>query len=91
MRQDDDMPGSKELHKLLQSNRHHGITEAFFEQLNLRVINNKLRDIHNHHIDFVSSIFIVPRHTLIDIINREVVPFKAKFRNKRLVSFYVDI
>ncbi len=35
--------------------------------------------------------FIVPRHTLIDIINREIVPFKAKLLNKRLVLFYADI
>ena len=30
-------------------------------------------------------------YTLIDIINREVVHFKAKVLNKRLVSFYADI
>jgi len=35
--------------------------------------------------------FIVLRHTLIDIINREIVPFKAELLNKRLVLFYVDI
>ena len=35
--------------------------------------------------------FIVPRHTLIDVISKEVVPFKAAFLNKRSVSFYADI
>ena len=67
------------------------MTNEIFEQLNLRAINNKLQDIPNHVFDLVKPSFIVPRHTLIDIINREIVPFKAKLHNKRLVLFYVDI
>jgi hypothetical protein len=59
--------------------------------LNSRAINNRLNDIHIHIFDLVNPVFIVPRHTLIDIVNREDVPFKAQFLNKRLVSFYDDI
>ena len=91
MRQDDDILGAKELHTLFQYIRRHGITEAFFEQLNSRAINSKLHDSPNHVFYLVNPVFIIPRHTLVDIINREVVPFKAKFINKRLVTFYVDI
>ena len=54
------------------------MTKEFFEQLNLRAINNKLQDIPNHVFDLVNLALIVSRHTLIDIINREIVPFKAK-------------
>ena len=65
------------------------MTQEFFEQLNLRAINSKLQDIPNHVLDLVNPAFIiVPRRTLIDIINREIVPFKAKLLNKRLVLFY---
>ena len=91
MRQDDDIPGAKELHTLLQCIRKHGITQEIFEQLNSRAINNKQKDIPNHVYNLVNPAFIVPRHTLIDIINREIVPFKAKLLNKRLVLFYADI
>ena len=45
----------------------------------------------NHVFDLLNSLFIVPRHTVSDIVNREVVSFRAKFLNKRLVSFYADI
>ncbi len=41
--------------------------------------------------DVVNPTFMFPRHTLIDIINREIVPFKAKLLNKRLVLFNADI
>jgi len=34
MRQDNDIRGAKGLHTLLQYIREHGITKAFFEQLN---------------------------------------------------------
>ena len=91
MRQDDDIPGAKDFHTLLQSIRQYGMTKEIFEQLNLRAINNKLQDISNHVFDLVNPAFIVPRHTLIDIINREILPFKAKLLNKRLVLFYADI
>ena len=91
MRQDDDILGAKELHTLLQSIREYGMTKEVFEQLNSRAINNKLQDIPNHVLFLVSPAFIVPRCTLIDIINREIVPFKAKLLNKRIVLFYVDI
>ena len=59
--------------------------------MNSRAINNKLQDIPNHVFFLVNPAFVVPRHTLIDIINIEIVPFKAKLLNKRLVLFYVDI
>jgi len=87
MRQDVDIPGAKELHALLQSIRQCGMTEEIFEQLNSKAINNKLQDIPNHVFDLVNPAFIVSRHTLSDIINREIVPFKAKLLNKRLVLF----
>ena len=67
------------------------MTKEIFEQLNLRAINNKLQDIPNHVFDLVNQAFIVPRHTLIDIINRECVPFKAKLLNTRLYLLYADI
>ena len=86
-RQDDNIPGAKELHTLLHSIRQYGMTKENFEQLNSRAINNKLQDTSNHVFDLVNPAFIVPRHTLIDIINREIVPFKAKLLNKRLVFF----
>ncbi len=91
MRQDDDILGAKELHTLLQCIRQHGITHEFCEHLNSRAINNKQQDFPNHVFDLVNPAFIVPQHTLIDIINREIVPFKAKLLNKRLVLFYVVI
>jgi hypothetical protein len=91
MRQDYDIPGAKELHTLLQSIRHNEMTKEFFEQLNSRTINDKLQDIPNRVFDLVNPAFIVPRHTLIDIINREIVSFKAKLFSKRLVLFYADI
>ena len=77
MIQDDDIPGAKELHTLLQSIRQYGMTKEIFEHLNSRAINNKLQDIPNHAFDLVNPAFIVPRRTLIDIINRDIVPFKA--------------
>ena len=43
MRQDDDIPGAKELHTLLQSIRQYGMTKEIFEQLNSRAVNNKLQ------------------------------------------------
>ncbi len=68
------------------------MAKDFFEQMNSRVINNNLQDIRNHVLELVNPTFIVPRHTLIDIIKREIVPFKAKIMlNKRLVLFYADI
>ena len=48
-------------------------------------------DIPNHVFYLINPISIVPRHTLIDIVSREIVPFKAKFLKKRLVLFYVGI
>jgi hypothetical protein len=77
MRQDDDIPGAKELHTLLQSIRQYGMTKDFFEQLNSRSNNKKLQDIPNRVFNIVNPTFIVPRHTLIDIINRKCVHFKA--------------
>ncbi len=91
MRQDDDISSAKELHTLLQGIRQHGITQEIFEQLNSRAINNKQQDIPNHVHNLVNPAFIIPRHTLVDIINREIVPFKAKRLNKRLILFYADI
>ena len=91
MRQDDAILGAKELHTLLQSIRQYVMTQEIFEQLISRAINNKLQNIPNHVFDLVNPAFIVPRHTLIDLINREIVPFKAKLLNKRLVLFYADI
>ena len=67
------------------------MTKNFFEQLNSRAINNKLQDIPNHLFDLVNRTFIGPQYTLIDIINREIVPLNAKLLNKRLVLFYADI
>ena len=83
MRQDDDIPGAKELYTLIQCIRQYEMTKGFFEQLNSRAINDKLQDIPNHVFHLVNPAFIVPRHTLIDITNREVVPFKPKLLNKR--------
>jgi len=91
MRQDDDILGAKELHTLLQSIRQYGMTKENFKQLNSRETNNKLQDIPNLVFHLVNSSFIIPRHTLIGIINREIVPFKAKLLNTRLVLFYVGI
>ena len=54
------------------------MTKEIFEQLNLRAIYNKLQDIPNRVFDLVNPAFIFPRHTLINIVNREIVPFKAK-------------
>ena len=91
MRQDDDIPGADELHALLQSIRPYGMTKEMFEQRNSRAINNKLQDIPDRVFDLVNPAFIVPRHTLIDTINREILLFKTKLLNKRLVLFYADI
>jgi len=66
------------------------MTKENFEQPNSRAINNKLQDIPNHVFDLVNP-FIAARHALIDIINREIVLFKAKFLNKRLVFLNADI
>ncbi len=67
------------------------LQREIFEQLNSRATNNKQQDIPNHVFYLDNPAFIVPRHTLIDIINREIVPFKAKSLNKRLVLFYAHI
>ena len=45
----------------------------------------------NNVFDLDNPTFIVPRHTLIDIINNEIVSFKAKLLNKRIVLFYANI
>jgi len=82
MRQDDCILGAKELHILLQSIRQYRMTKAIFEKLNSRAINNKLQDIPHYVCDLVNPPFIVPRHILIDITNRQIVPFKAKLLNK---------
>ena len=58
MRQDDDIPGAKELHALLQYIRQCGMIEEIFEQLNSRAINNKLQDIPNH------VLILLTRHLL---------------------------
>jgi hypothetical protein len=91
MIQDDDIHGSKELHTLLQYIRQYVMTKDFFEHLNSREINNILQDIPNHVFDLVNLACIVLRYTLSGVINREIVPFKAKLLNKRLVLFYADI
>ena len=88
MRKDDDIPRAKELHTLLQSIRQYGMIKDIFEQLNSRAIKNYKIPI--HLFDLVNPAFIVPRHTLINIINREIVPFKAKLFYKRLVLFYAN-
>ena len=76
-RQDNDTLGATRLHTLLQSIRQHGMPEAIFEQHNSRAINNRLDDIPNDVFDLATPVFIVPRHSFIDIIiNREIVPFK---------------
>jgi hypothetical protein len=79
MRQDNEIYRAKEFRTLLQSIRQRGITEAIFEHLNSITINNKLRYIPNHILDLGNPVFNVPRHTLIDFVNREIAPFKANF------------
>jgi len=91
MRQDDDILGAKELHTLLQSIRQYGMTKEFFEEMNSKAINNKLQDTPSHVFDLVNPAFIVPRHILVNIVNREIILFKAKLLDKRLVLFYADI
>ena len=91
MRQDNEIPGANELHTILQSIRQHGMIESIFDKLNSRAIGNGLQGIPNHVFDLVNPIFIVPRHTLIDIINKNIVPLKAQRLNRRLISFYADI
>jgi len=91
MRQDDNISCAKELHTVSHSIRQYGMTKEIFEQLNSRAINHKLQDIPNHVFDLVNPAFIVPRHTLIDIINKEIVYFKAKLLNKRLILLYANI
>ncbi len=54
-------------------------------------MNNKLHNIPNHVFDLVNPTFIVPRHILIDIIHRKIVPFKSQLHNKRLVLVYANI
>jgi len=53
------------------------MTKKVFEQLNSRAINDKPQEIINDVFYLVNPTFIVPPHTLIDIINIEIVPFKA--------------
>ena len=48
IRKDDDIPRAKIVYAFLQSIQQHGITEAIFEQLNSRAINNKVHDIPSH-------------------------------------------
>ena len=54
------------------------------------IINYKIY-IPNHVFYLVNPSFIVPRNTLIDTINKQIVPFKATLLNNRLVLVYVDI
>ena len=42
MRQDDDIPGTNELHILIQSIRQYRMTKEIVERLNSRAINSKL-------------------------------------------------
>ena len=78
------------MHDLLSSIRRECcISASVIEQLNNRAIGAP--NMPQKVTDLKEPIFIVPRHTLINIINEELLPVKAKRAGKRLVKFYADI
>ena len=66
-----------------------GITERVLEQMNDRAIG--MPNMPKTVSEIKNPIFIVPRHSLIDIINKEVVPARAAQKKARLIRFYADM
>ena len=90
MRQSTDLPGATELHNLLTSIRQEFCIPAHvLEALNERAIG--ATNMPKSVADLKNPAFIVPRHTLINIINEQLIPEMAKQAGKRLIKFYADI
>ena len=90
IRQDRNLPGAQELHQhLTDIRRNMKVTDNVFDAMNARAIG--MPGMPKTISEIEMPIFIVPRHSLIDIINKEVVPARAAEKNKRLIRFYADI
>ena len=90
MRQDSKIPGSKKLHDVLAEIRtNNGVTASVLEQFNSRAIG--MPGMPKSIADLDNPCFVVPRHSLIDIINREMIPALAAKAQTRLIRFYADI
>ena len=91
MRQSKDVPGATELHDLLTEIRDSsdGIKPETLEKLNARAIGAPGMPKTLANLDH--PIIIAQRHTVINIINKEMIPARAKEAGKRLIKFYPEI
>ena len=89
IRQDKNLPGAQELHQHLTDiiRRNMKVTEDVFDVMNARAIG--MPGMPKTISEIEMPIFIVPRHSLIDIINKEVVPARAAEKQARLIRFYI--
>ena len=91
MRQSADLAGADELHDLLTEirNSNESIKPQVLEQLNRRAIGAQGQP--KTLAELAHPMIIVQRHTLINIINKEMIPTRAKDANQRVIKFYPDI
>lgn len=92
MRQSKDTAGADELHHMLKMVRDNfGLTRQILEELNDRAIGNGKQGIPTSLADLKDPVIIVPRHTIINVINEHMVPRMAATAGKRLLKFYSKI
>ena len=92
MRQSKDIPGADELHGTLKMIRDNfGINEEILEALNSRVIGNGKPGVPASLADLKDPVIIVPRHTIVNVINEHMVPRMAANAGKRLIKFYSKV
>ena len=90
MRQNSNIPGATKLHDVLSEIRsNNGVTKSVLEQFNSRAIG--MPGMPQSLADLDNPCFVVPRHSLIDIINREMIPALAAKAQTRLIRFYAEI
>ena len=90
IRQDKNVEGAHELHQHLTDIRKNmRVTEKVLDAMNSRAIG--MPGMPKTISEVKQPIFIVPRHSLIDIINKQVVPARAAESKKRLIRFYAEI
>lgn len=92
MRQSKETEGAGELHGMLKKVRENfGLTKEIIEDLNDRAIGNGKPGVPASLADLKDPVIIVPRHTIINVINEHMVPRMAADENKRLIKFYSKI
>ena len=86
MRQSDETEGADELHLMLKKIRDDfGLNEQTLEELNARAIGNGKTGVPISLADMKDPVIIVPRHTIINVINEHMVPRMAADAGKRLL------